>query len=176
MPSSWTSRTCSASWSVAELPAVNASPLIFLTRAGLLDLLQLVAFELVVPVAVASELRRRGPTDPAAQALASTHWLRVMEVPEAPPVIQAWDLGPGESAVLSWCSTRRGAEAIIDDLAARRCANSLGIPVRGTLGLVLLGKKSGRLDAARPVLESLRAAGMYLSDSVMNHALTMVSE
>ncbi|HVR99319.1 MAG TPA: DUF3368 domain-containing protein [Thermoanaerobaculia bacterium] len=48
--------------------------------------------------------------------------------------------------------------------------------MRGTLGLVLLGKKHGRLAAARPVLESLRGAGMYLSSSVMNRALRMVGE
>jgi predicted nucleic acid-binding protein len=65
---------------------------------------------------------------------------------------------------------------VVDDLAARRCAQALGIPVRGTLGLVLLGKRRGRLAAARPVLESLRRAGMYLSDSVMNRALRAVGE
>jgi predicted nucleic acid-binding protein len=64
----------------------------------------------------------------------------------------------------------------MDDLAARRCAQTLGIPVRGTLGLVLLGKKNGQLVAARPLLESLRRAGMSLSDSVMDRALRLVGE
>ena len=161
---------------MADQPAVDASPLIFLTRAGLLDLLRLAASEVVIPAPVAHEIQRRGPSDPAAQAIATVPWLHVIESPAVPPVIQAWDLGPGESAVLSWCSVKPGAEAIVDDLAARRCAHALGIPVRGTLGLVLLGKRSGQLAAARPVLESLRAAGMYLSDSVMNRALAMVGE
>jgi predicted nucleic acid-binding protein len=177
MPSLWTSMTCSARWSVVDHPpAVNASPLIFLTRAGLLDLLRLAATEIVVPAPVANEIRRRGSSDPTAQALASVDWLKVMEVPEVSPVIQAWDLGPGESAVLSWCFLRPGVDAIVDDLAARRCANALGIPVRGTLGLVLQGKRQGRLAAARPVLESLRGAGMYLSATVMDRALKIVDE
>jgi predicted nucleic acid-binding protein len=161
---------------VDSRPAVNASPLIFLTRAGLLDLLQLAGPEVVVPVAVAEEIQRRGPNDPAAQAIASTRWLEVVATPEVPPAIQAWDLGPGESAVLSWCSSKAGTEGIIDDLAARRCADTLGIPVRGTLGLVLLGKQRGQLAAARPVLETLRGAGMYLSSSVMDRALRKVDE
>jgi predicted nucleic acid-binding protein len=129
-----------------------------------------------VPAPVAHEIQRRGLSDPAAQAIASTDWLQVVNVPQVPQAIQAWDLGPGESAVLTWCSQRFGAEAIIDDLAGRRCAQALGIPVRGTLGLVLLGKKSGRIVAARPVVESLRCAGMYLSDAVMERALRMVGE
>ena len=176
MPSWWISRTYNASWSVAEHAVVNSSPLIFLARGGLLDLLQLAAPEIVVPQAVASEILRRGPIDPAAHALASASCLRVLDVPETPPEIQAWDLGPGESAVLSWCVKNPGAEAIIDDLGARRCAQAIRIPVRGTLGLVLVGKQRGRIQSARSVLESLRNTGMYLSDSVMNRALKIVGE
>jgi predicted nucleic acid-binding protein len=161
---------------VADPPAVNASPLIFLTRADLLDLLQLVAAEIAVPVPVADEIRRRGPRDPAARALDGTSWLRVVDPPAIPATIQVWDLGPGESSVLAWCAVRPGVEAILDDLSGRRCAEALGIPVRGTLGLVLLAKRRGRLPAARPVLESLRQAGMFLSERVMNHALRMVDE
>jgi predicted nucleic acid-binding protein len=161
---------------VAEQPAVDASPLIFLARAGLLDLLQLGAPEIVVPAPVVAEIRHRGPEDPAAQAIASIPWLRVVDAPIVPPIILAWDLGLGESSVLAWCAARPGVEAIVDDLAARRCATALGIPVRGTLGLVLLAKRYGRIVAARPVLEALRAAGMYLSKHVMNRALKSVDE
>jgi predicted nucleic acid-binding protein len=176
MPSSSTSTISSASSRVAEPPAVNASPLIFLARAGLLDLLRLISSELVVRAPVATELSRRGPDDPAARALGSTDWLTVVPASPIPAVIQSWDLGPGESAVLAWCYARPGTEAIVDDLAARRCADALGLPVRGTLGLVLLGKRHGRLSAARPVLETLRASGMRLSERVMNRALFLVGE
>ena len=62
------------------------------------------------------------------------------------------------------------------DLAARRCAMTLDIPVRGTLGLVLLAKKRGIIPLARPVLEQLKKAGMYLSNSVINQALAQVGE
>jgi predicted nucleic acid-binding protein len=161
---------------VAEPPAVDASPLIFLSRAGLLDLLQLVSPEIVVPRPVASELARRGAEDPAARALSATGWLQIVEPPPASPRIQAWDLGPGESSVLAWCFARPGTEAIIDDLAGRRCASTLHIPVRGTLGLVLLGRRRGKLPAARPILESMRRAGMYLSDRVLDRALETVGE
>lgn len=93
-----------------------------------------------------------------------------------PARIQNWDLGPGESSVLAWCSNNLGAEAILDDLAARRCAETFGIPVRGTLGLVLLAKQRGRFPAARPVLETMQRAGMYLSPAVLNRALKTVDE
>lgn len=161
---------------MAERPAVDASPLIFLAHAGLLDLLQLAAESVVVPQPVASEIQRRGAGDPTARALSSTDWLQVVEPPQVPAAIQSWDLGPGESSVLAWCLAHTGTEAILDDLAGRRCAAALGIPVRGTLGLVLLGKGRGRFPAARPILESMRLAGMYLSDRVLERALRSVGE
>ena len=161
---------------MAELPAVNASPLILLARAGLLDFLQLAGPEIVVPSAVADEIRREGPNDPAVRALEATAWLKVVDGPPLPAVIQGWDLGAGESAVLAWAHAHPGTLAIVDDLAGRRCAAALRIPVRGTLGLVLVAKQRGKIKAARPVLESMRASGMYLSDGVMNRALALVGE
>ena len=99
-----------------------------------------------------------------------------METPSAPPIIQNWDLGIGESAVLTWGYINQGTEVIIDDLAARRCANALGIPVRGTLGLVITAKQRGRIPAARPILEQLRSCGMYISDKLIDRALALVGE
>jgi len=161
---------------VAERPAVNASPLILLSRGGLLDLLRLAGEEIVIPAAVAAEIQRRGPTDPTAQVIERTAWLVIVATPLIPPLIQSWDLGEGESSVLAWAYAHPGTEAIIDDLPARRCAAALGVPVRGTLGLVLAARQQGKIPEARPILEQLRAAGMYLSDRVMDQALALVGE
>lgn len=161
---------------MAELAAVNASPLIFLAHAGFLDFLRFAAPEIVVPRAVAEEIRRRGSADPTARALLETSWLLERETPEPPARLQAWDLGQGESGVLAWCLANPGSQAIVDDLSARRCAATLGVPVRGTLGLVLIAKERGHIPAARPILEDLREAGMYLSDAVLDRALARVGE
>lgn len=69
-----------------------------------------------------------------------------------------------------------GCPAVLDDLAARRCASVLAIPVHGTLGLALLAKKRGIAPAARPLVERLRQSGMYLSDKVVDQALALVGE
>ncbi len=148
--------------------------MILLTRVGLLDLL--VSQEIVVPAAVAIEIQQYGVRDVTSQAIAQTNWLVVVETPPVPELIQSWDLGPGESAVLTWGYVHPNTEVIVDDLAARRCAVALGIPVRGTLGLVLTAKQRGTIPAARPILEQLRDSGMYLSDRVMNQALALVGE
>ncbi len=87
---------------MADIPAINTSPLIFLTKGGFLELLQLVSPEIIVPMAVAREIQAYGTTDTTAQALAATDWLVVQETPPVPAIIQSWDLGAGESAVLTW--------------------------------------------------------------------------
>ena len=77
---------------------------------------------------------------------------------------------------MTWVHAHPGSEAILDDLAARRCAATFNIPVRGTLGLALIPKQHGRVPSARQLLEQLRQGGMYLSDRVMNKALALVGE
>lgn len=94
-----------------------------------------------------------------AQVIAQTDWLVVVDIPPVPELIQSWNLGPGESAVLTWSYVHPNTEVIVDDLAARRCAMALGIPVRGPLGLVLTAKQRGTISAARPILEQLRSSG-----------------
>lgn len=42
---------------MAELPAINTSPLIFLTKGGFLDLLQVISSSVIVPNAVATEIQ-----------------------------------------------------------------------------------------------------------------------
>nr|WP_199326331.1 DUF3368 domain-containing protein [Nostoc parmelioides] len=158
------------------MPAINTSPLIFLTKGGEVNLLRLISPSIIVPSAVATEIREYGETDVTAVALNNTDWLVVQETPPVPNVILNWDLGLGESAVLTWGYTNPGTEVILDDLAARRCAATLGIPVRGTLGIVITAKQRGVIPAARPVLEQLRLCGMYLSDRVINQALALVGE
>lgn len=55
------------------------------------------------------------------------------------------------------------ATAVLDDLAARRCAMALGLSVTGTLGLLLEAKKRGHINAVSPALNAIVAAGLYIS-------------
>src|SRR5437016_5618513 len=99
MFSSLIQRISSASQIVAESSVVNASPLIYLARAGHLDLLKVAAERILVTDAVANEVRQYD--DPAKRALDTTVWLEVVPAPPIPAIIAAWDLGAGESSVLS---------------------------------------------------------------------------
>lgn len=142
---------------------VNASPLIFLSKAGVIHFLQQAAPDIVVPEVVALEVGRRGRNDITARTLANNPWVATVEVPVIPPLIQSWDLGPGESAVLTYARTHPGVVAIIDDGTGRRCTETLGVPLLGTLGLIMIAKKRGLIPMARPVIALLKQQGMSYS-------------
>jgi len=67
-------------------------------------------------------------------------------------------------------------EAVLDDFEARQCARALGVPVTGTLGVILRAKKSGLIPAARPLLEELLRRGLYLSKDLVEQSLREVGE
>lgn len=161
---------------MTEAPAVNTSPLVFLSRSGMLELLRLANRRVVIPRTVMEEIAVRGPDDVTVKAVETTEWLSVVETPAVPDRVREWNLGKGESAVLTWALMNPGTEIIIDDLAARRCATTLGIPVRGTIGLVLKAKRAGVISAARPAIEQLRRSGLYLSKRVVDEVLALVDE
>ena len=160
----------------APPPVINTSPLIFLSKADLLSLLHVRYPIVLVPATVVQEIQQYGPLDTTAQTLQTTAWLTVVETPPPSPDLQACNLDAGEASVLAWACAHPPTEAILDDLAGRRCAEKLGIPIRGTLGLVLAAKQQGHIPAAQPVIAKLRETGMYLSDRVVTKALALVGE
>ena len=153
---------------VADKAIINASPLIFLSRSHHLDLLQAFASEVWVPEPVAMEILQRGQQDITATAIEQTEWLITKSIAGIPTIITEWRLGAGESSVLALANEHPGTEAIIDDLAGRKCAASLSIPVRGTLGIVLIAKKRNLIPKARSVIEDMMTAGLYLSRKVVD--------
>jgi predicted nucleic acid-binding protein len=163
---------------VAWKRIVNASRIIFLTRPGLMDLLSELGVDVVVPDAVLNELARLGPDDPAAVAVRSTPWIDVVPTPAIPDFLKAWKLGPGETAVLALATAAvgPGREVVLDDWRARRRAEGLGVPVRGTLACLLIAKSLGRIDAVGPLIQRLRQSGMYLSDELMDRVLKKAGE
>jgi predicted nucleic acid-binding protein len=155
---------------------VNASPLIVLARINQLLLLQHVAGELVVPAGVAKEIAQGPEDDPARQWLMSHGQELVREVQMIPPLVIAWNLGLGETEVLAWAYENPGYEVILDDRAARNCALSLNLPVRGTIGVLLLAKRSGHLKEITPILLQLEQAGFRIDSTIISVAKKLAKE
>jgi predicted nucleic acid-binding protein len=99
--------------------------------------------------------------------MGAVRWVKRDDAVAVAPIIQAWDLGAGESSVLSYALARPEYTAVIDDAAGRRGARSLNITVIGTVGLLVLAKRCGIIAQISPGLEALCAAGARLSDKLI---------
>jgi predicted nucleic acid-binding protein len=148
--------------------------LIFLARIERLDLLASLAKLLVVPEAVIREIQAGSNRDGAADRVHDL--VSILRVEDQPDRIRLWDLGAGESQVLAHGLGRPGSEVVLDDLAARRCARSLDLPMIGTLGVVLLCRHRGVISAARPIIQALCNAGLRLKPALVDEALAKVNK
>jgi predicted nucleic acid-binding protein len=113
--------------------------LIVLGKIGHLDLLTQLPQRIVIPTAVVLEIKT-GPQGDAARLAVQTKMFTKVNVPNILPELAAWDLGAGETAVLAYALAHPGWIAILDDGAARKCAKTFGIPLKGTLAVIILAK------------------------------------
>ena len=154
---------------MSDIWVVNASPIITLAKAGYLHLLDQLA-SILVPEAVVREISAGPDSDPARRALAEGWGAR--STPRAiPESVLEWGLGAGESAVLALSLEDRGRSAVLDDAAARRCARTLGVPILGTLAVVLKAKQAGLISSASQVAVALVQAGLRLDDKTLREVL-----
>lgn len=154
----------------------DASPLILLAGIGQLGLLGCLTEGVLVPEAVDREVRSGADAAFLARLAEAAAWLRLVPDMTLPASVVRWNLGDGESQVLAYGVARPECELVLDDRAGRRCAKSLGLPVTGTLGIVLRSRRAGHIPAARPVLDALLAIGFYLSPEAQDLALAEVGE
>lgn len=153
----------------------NASPLILLGKIGCLDLLASLAPSLAVPQSVIREIEG-GLEDDASVATVIT-WAKARAVDDmsVPASVASWDLGAGESQVLSYCLATPSV-AVLDDGKARACAQTHGIALIGTLSVILRARRLGLIAAARPLVDQLLIAGSYLDRDLVRAALAQVGE
>lgn len=155
---------------------VNASPVILLGKAGVIHLLQDLCAELVVPSGVRGEVSHGILADAGRAWLEGTGRPFLRPVPVLHPALAGWGGGAGEAEVISWALQNSGFTAILDDRAARNLALKHGVPVIGSLRVIVRAKERGLIPQARPVLENLRGAGAYVSDALIDRAIILAGE
>jgi len=155
---------------------VDSSPLILLSKIGQVALLHELPDEMVIPAGVAQEIQRGAKNDVARRWLENEGNTWVQETSVVIPLISTWLLGLGESQVLSYVQTHPDSVAIVDDRAARNCATTLKIPIRGTLGVLLLAKKNGKIAQIKPLLTQLQNVGLRINTKLIDEALRLAEE
>ena len=115
----------------------DTSPLILLAKVNRLTLLPELYREVVVPPAVAMELRAK----PDATSPDLDRFLRSarLQAPENLVQVQtlSMDLGKGEAEAIALATEIPDAILIMDDAEGRRVAQRLGLRVAGLLGVLI---------------------------------------
>lgn len=93
-----------------------------------------------------------------------------------PPQVVSAHLGSGESGVLALAIERRADRVILDERAARGLAQSLGIPMIGTLGILLAAKRKGLIPAIREPIDTLRDSGFRVATDLYETTLRQANE
>ena len=146
----------------------NSSCLIILNRLGKLDLLQKMYAKIAIPNAVKKEVFKRKKVP---------DWIDVVEItqPVAHEILEK-TLGQGESEAITLSLETKADLLIVDDLAARKTAQRLGIKVTGVVGIFLEAKRLGLLPRIKDFLDQMMSLDFRISKAVYDDALELANE
>lgn len=154
----------------------NTSPIQYLHQLGLLHLLPALVHQVIVPTAVVKELEiglLQGVILPDLNQLA---WITIRQPASIIALPLVTDLGPGETEVLALALESPDAIVILDDGLARQVAETVGIKLTGTLGILIDAKRAGLITEVAPLLDQLQALRFRLSAQTRAAVLKLAGE
>lgn len=140
-----------------ETAIVDTSVLIALDRINLLDILCKIYSEIILPEAVISEFGT--PT-------IGCYSTKKVESSLVKLLMIDLNIGRGESEAIA-LARETGMRIIIDDLKARKVAETLGLNITGTIGILLKAEKLRLIESAHAKAQELRDKGFYVSDELL---------
>lgn len=162
----------------APLLVADSGPLIALARLDLLAVPARLFGELLVTATVWREVTRepRAADQAALSAAFGAGLLKVVDDPtQIPAALAEAQLDEGERSALALALLRE-AVVLVDERRGRACAIELGLPVLGTLGLLVRAREQGLVDRVRPLIDALLASGYFLARPLVERALVSIGE
>lgn len=155
----------------------DTSPVRALAHVGHLDWLENLFTKIVLPPAVAYELRKPPVSMPPLD-VAAWPFLMVQAPTRAERVTELRSiLDEGESEAIALAEEINADAILIDESAGRAVAIGSGLTVVGTLGIVLRAKQQGLCREVRPILDRLqREINFFVSPGLRQHVLGQAGE
>ncbi len=154
----------------------DTSPLQYLHQLGLLCLLPALVGRVVIPPAVLREIEQGKAAGIDLPDIRSLEWLTIRSPAQISTMPFEHDLGPGETDVLMLASESSGVVAVLDDGLARREADRRGIPVIGTLGLLVNAKRVGLVVSVKEHIDRLQVKRFRVSPLTRAVVLKLADE
>lgn len=162
----------------AALLVADSGPLIALARLDLLALPARLFSEVLVTATVWQEVMHepRPAEQPRLQAALQAGWLRVEAGPFAWPAQHPVPmLDEGELTAIALAQARH-ATVLLDERRGRAVATALGLPVLGTLGLLVRARDAGLVARVRPLATALVTGGYFLAPALVERVLAEIGE
>ena len=149
----------------------NSTPLIALSRIGQFTILKKYFSEINIPKAVYDEVVIQGGELYGAKEVKNLKWVNVQEVKNylAVDALKA-SLDDGESEAIILAIELKANLLLIDDADGRKIAQSMGLKITGTVGILLMAAENGDLNL-KTSLDHLIAEGFRLSKKEYNRIL-----
>ena len=138
----------------------------------MLELLPRLYNEIWTPRVVVEEYQAKSPPDEP--NLTQNSWLTIVDtvrINSSLPLLDA-----GEAAAISLAQTVDARLLLVDERKARRIAVQLGLPIAGTLAVLLRAKQQGHLVALRPYLIRMQAQGRRFHPDLIARVLSEAGE
>ncbi|MCB1158443.1 MAG: DUF3368 domain-containing protein [Leptospiraceae bacterium] len=146
---------------------INASPLIVTVKSGLGFLWEKLFERIIIPEVVYDEIAMGVGRDEVKKWLDLAVNIQRKEIAIAPEIV-SWNLGKGETAVISYCFYNSEYTAIVDDLAAKKCCFTHKLSVLGTGSIIIEAKNQKLISSVKKTLYQLKENGMWISDEVIS--------
>ena len=154
---------------------LNNTPLVALWAIGRLGLLRDLFAQVLIPQAVRDEFLAVD-SEMRSEALSAAPWVRTGPLSDPRRALPYAGLDQGEAEVLALAEELPASLLVIDERRARRYAKRLGLPLTGTLGLLLLAKERGLIGSFVEEVDKLKEAGLYLSPALVARAREIAGE
>jgi predicted nucleic acid-binding protein len=152
----------------------DSSALVALSICECLPVLDTLFVEVKVPQAVYDEVCIFGKSE--SQALTVYLEGKVYNALVDKHIEKPNGLGKGELAAISLYKHLSADLLLIDDARARKVAYLNNLEVIGSLGVLLLAKQKGLINAIKPCINRLRSSEIFISEHLLEKLLVVANE
>lgn len=156
----------------------DSGPLIAITRLDLLPGLCGLFSEVWIPGVVLAEVTRdmQRPDAKALSAAVSQGLLKQVDPStEEVNTVLRFGLDPGETEAIALAASRQ-AMLLIDERKGRLAAQSLGLEMIGTVGVLIALRRSQAIPHVTPYFQRLDDMGYFLSETLIRETLKLLDE
>lgn len=156
---------------------VNTTPFIALCHVNRLEILKELYGQVIIPDAVYREISVKSDSVCKKMVDEALDWIHIESIrDQLAKAMYKTQLHGGEVEVMILSKELAADVVIIDDANAKKHAKYLGLPVTGTLGVLIKAKQNGFIKELKPILLQLKEKGIYISQNLVELCLKQAGE